>query len=147
MGGRGDPPSPEISWVASRQEVQLDPACWGAGAQEELGSISGNHQKSPQNLSAGMGGTPAQVHRSPQGGLLTPLLHRLRQPAETASAKSRRQSKTPTARRAPNRGVFPENHQCAAPGRAEQPGPAKRSPPAAAPSPGHLHALQAGQES
>ena len=114
MGDRGDPPSPEISWVASRQEVQLGPACRGAGAQGGLGSLSGDHQKSPPNLSAGMEGTPAQVHRSPWGGLPTPLLHRLRQPAETSGAKSRRQSQTPTARRALSHEVFPENHQCPA---------------------------------
>lgn len=145
--GRGDPPPPEISWVASQQEVQLGPACQGAGAQEGLESLSGDHRKSPRNLSASMGGTPAQVHRSPWGGLPTSLLHRLRQPAETASAKSRRWSRTPTAGRAPSRGVFPENHQSLATGRAEQPGPARCSPLAAAPSPSHPLPLQAGQGS
>ena len=77
-GGQGRPSFPRDQLGGISAGGAAGPGMSGSRCPGRAGSLSGNHQKYPQNLSAGMGGTPSQVHRSPQGGLPTPLLHRLR---------------------------------------------------------------------
>lgn len=79
----------------------MGPACWGTDAQEGLGSLPGDNQKSPPNFSAGLAGTPVQAQRGPQGRLPTPPPT---QAAETTSTKCRKEG--PQSRRRSSQGFF-----------------------------------------